>query len=447
MCLITAAPKGTKKRGKDLESFIKNGMESNTDGSGFAYKRNGQSLVNIHKGFRDFNEMVDAIDKLKLKEEDELIIHHRIGTSGLKNEYNMHPFAVSESDSVLQTTKGSLNVPLMAHNGVFYKFTDRSSNFNDTYHFVQKFIAIPEITSLLTRDPSKFKELFDSMLGTNRLAFLFPNRDMVLIGDFKSEDGYYHSNGGYKRFVYDYGGSSQNNNSDDEDKDLEEYYLQKYGPSMGVSRSCKSDTCDISGKNEDTTNKNVVSTAFGRYIIANCYSFPIKHINIQKYNAHHFALIVKNPSISNNLSKYDVLNITDYDPAAIINWTTNTSNHNIMMGLNIMKCLRNGDLQLYIKKPLCEMYEGLYMLNEYICNKHNNIPPKSLLKNIAKTVNICVARRKNDASIIKFREFKTVHICHLKQINDFYNPVDKIARISNNENVITNSEIVEDTAS
>ena len=443
MCLITAAPKGTKKRGKDLELFIKNGMDSNTHGSGFAYKRDGQSVVNIHKGFKHADELIEAIDKLKLKKEDELIIHHRIGTSGLQNEINMHPFAISQSDSVLQTVKGQLNVPVMAHNGVFYRFTDRNSDYNDTYHFVQKFVAIPEVTALLERDPNTFKQLFDGILSTNKFAFLFPKRDMVLIGDFKTEDGYYHSNGGYKRYVFDRGGSSANNHVTEEE--MEDYYMEIYGPRNNNNNhgpNCSIKTAanlEISKDNNDVK----LSSTLGRYIVANCYSLPIKHINLQKYNAFHFQLVVKDASISSNLSRYDVLQLTDYDPEAVMNWVTNVTNHNTMVCLNIEKCLRDGSLQLYVKKQLCEVYEGLHMLNEYICAKHNNIPPKSLMKNILKSVNICKAKHKTEASLIKFREFKLIHLCHLVKINELYNSVNSIKK----DFVITNSEIVEETAS
>lgn len=448
MCLITAAPKGTKKRGKDLELFIKNGMDSNTHGSGFAYKRDGQSVVNIHKGFTSAEEIVKAIDKLKLKEDDELIIHHRIGTSGLQNEINMHPFAVSQDDEVLQTVRGQVTTPVMAHNGVFYRFTDRNSNFNDTYHFVQKFISIPEVKDLLVRDPAKFKELFDGLISTNKLAFLFPQRDMVLIGNFKTEDGYYHSNGGYKKYVFDRGGSSANThaNAQMDDEELEAYYEMRYGPCRGVSTNSSNNapSCAIGNLDKAPESDMVkLSSTFGRFVIANCYSFPIKHVDIQKYNAFHFQLVVKDASISKNVSQYDVLQFTDYDPNAVVNWVTNVSNHNSMIYLEIEKCIKNGSVQLFVKKPLAEHYEGLFKLNEYICGKHNNIPPKSLLKNISKCVNLCTSRRKNPASLIKFREFGTIHLCNLIKINELYNS----KKYNEVEAVITNSEIVEDTAS
>lgn len=51
MCLITAAPKGVEKKVRDLESFIRQGMSSNTHGSGFAYKKSGTNLIFLHKGF------------------------------------------------------------------------------------------------------------------------------------------------------------------------------------------------------------------------------------------------------------------------------------------------------------------------------------------------------------------------------------------------------------
>lgn len=457
MCLITAAPKGTKKRGVDLKSFIENGMRSNTHGSGFSYKRDGQTLINIHKGFNTSADIISEIDKLKLTENDELIIHHRIGTSGLRNDINMHPFAVSETDSVLQTVKGSLKTPTMAHNGVFYRFSDHTSDYNDTYHFVKSFIAVPEILNLLTRDPKQFHKMFEPILNSNKLVFLFPKRDMVLIGDFKEEDGYFHSNGGYKSYVFDRGGSSASNTVNTgldvqmTDEELEEYYgrnsRNRFSPNQ-MAAACQLPETTTTKKN-DKSEGITVGDAYGRFIQANCYEFPYKHIAINDMTAHHFMLIVVNPSIGNTFKKNDVLVLTDYKPDVLANWVTNLSNHNTMTAINIEKCLKNGDVRIFIKKPMNSLYEGLYKLNAYITNKHEGTPPKSLIKNLTKLINLSQNKKKQNTDYVKFRDFGVILLAHMKKIQKMYElESDKLVKSSKDEDVvITNSEIVEDTAS
>jgi len=206
MCLISVVPKGIKKDIDLIKGFIENGMSGNSDGSGFMYKRNGTTIIGLEKGFRDPILMVSAIKALKLKLEDELVIHHRTGTSGERNDVNMHPFYVSADDNIINTIHGKYNIPAMAHNGVFSEFTDRTSKYNDTWHFVNSFIALPQITDMVANHTELFKKVFRSLLIGEKLAFLFPNSDLVMTGIFTEDDGCFHSNSGYKTIVYDYGG-------------------------------------------------------------------------------------------------------------------------------------------------------------------------------------------------------------------------------------------------
>lgn len=46
------------------------------------HKKEGEYFVHVEKGFFKFDELMAAIEKANLKDEDELVIHHRIGTSG-----------------------------------------------------------------------------------------------------------------------------------------------------------------------------------------------------------------------------------------------------------------------------------------------------------------------------------------------------------------------------
>lgn len=446
MCLITAAPKGTKKRGKDLKSFIERGMSSNTDGSGFAYKRNGSNLIYLSKGYREVSKIVEAIDKAKLKPEDEIIIHHRIGTSGLANEYNMHPFAVSESESVLDITEGEINVPAMAHNGVFYKFTDRQSIHNDTYNFVQQFIGIPEITALLKRSPEKFKSLFDGILSTNKLAFLFPDKDMLLLGNFVEDSGYFHSNSGYKSYVFDHGGSStaaasasSRYFSDFEelsDEDIERMY--GYGPRQSSQLTL--------GQGSQGSGFSGVVYGSVAWLKQNGILLKPKFVWLSEHTQHHFKFII-NRTISVNFPTDSVLSLTDYNDEALINWVINDSNNNTMTGLNIKKLINDGTLSVYVLPKFDYIYKGLSNLMFYIESRGR--VTASLMKNINKALGVKSSRSKKDSDYIKFRDYGTIMKGNLKIIKANFEVSDvmRVIKSENDEPVITNSEIVEDTQS
>jgi predicted glutamine amidotransferase len=200
MCLIIVAPKGTNKYSELIDSAINNGAESNDDGYGYAVKFNSDSRVYISKGFTEVDKLKESIKSKQLTLEDELVIHFRIGTSGKKDANNCHPFVLSESQGEILTLEGFVDKPIVAHNGVFGAYTNNNSDYSDTYHFVKGFMGVPELINILKRDDELFKALFDKVINTNKLAFLFPDRDFTTIGNFISDEGYLFSNGGYNDY-------------------------------------------------------------------------------------------------------------------------------------------------------------------------------------------------------------------------------------------------------
>ena len=211
MCLVSVLPKGTEKLSKEVESFVDKGITTNDHGSGIMWKKNGTKFVNIKKGLNSFDAIMEAIEKSKVTVDDELVIHHRIGTCGEKTALNTHPFLVSPDKTIMENTSGKFQLPAMAHNGIFHAFTNKNSRYNDTFHFVNEFLALPGLMTLLKEQPEKFRQLFSDKIGFNRLAFLFPDRDVLMLGDFVKCNGYFHSNDGFKEYVRDEGGSSFSN--------------------------------------------------------------------------------------------------------------------------------------------------------------------------------------------------------------------------------------------
>lgn len=216
MCLISVCPKGTKKDSKEVIDFIKSGAGCNHDGSGFMYKRNGDNKIGIKKGYFSVSELIKDLKELKLTEDDELVIHHRIGTGGDNNAANTHPFVCSNNAKEVAILDGEIEKPCMVHNGIFSKleyYEYLNPKFSDTYAFARYILGEEHLLAIFNKDLNNFKHLFSSIINTGKIVVLQPDKDLVMLGNFIEENGYYHSNRGYCNYVYDRGGSSSLSNN------------------------------------------------------------------------------------------------------------------------------------------------------------------------------------------------------------------------------------------
>lgn len=241
MCLIAVAPKGTDKYSDEFIRGLFNGSVTNTDGIGFAFKRDKTKKVYISKGYKNIEDVIKELKSKKLSKNDELIVHLRIGNRGSVNTEMCHPFVLAkEKENILSNDK-YVNYPVMAHNGTFYSYNN-DHYYSDTYKFIAEFMYHPLIIQLLKDDKIFFKETFSTKLSTNKLSFLFPNCDtnLILIGDFKENNNYFYSNDSYKdKTIVNVGGVESKNKlslnewGDDYDNSgnislMEDYFNKRY---------------------------------------------------------------------------------------------------------------------------------------------------------------------------------------------------------------------------
>lgn len=223
MCLILTAPKGKQKYSEFFLDSIRNGSVTNTDGIGYSFKRDAnKDRVWIAKGFTDVEKFISCLKHKRLRDEDELVVHLRIGNRGAKNTDMNHPFVISEIEDEILLNDTYVEKSTICHNGTFIDYGSYSNKeFSDTYFFVRDFIAIPEIQQLLQRNVDLFKKTFKEIIKTNKLAFIFKGESpMVTLGEFLEEDGYYFSNLSYKRKTYrDIGGQTAYWNNEYEEID------------------------------------------------------------------------------------------------------------------------------------------------------------------------------------------------------------------------------------
>lgn len=438
MCLISVAPKGVKKTSDVLKPFIEKGMKTNTDGSGFMYKRNNSKVINLHKGFRDPKEMLECIDKLKLKEDDEFVVHHRWSTHGEKNDINMHPFLLSSHEAILQSIKGEFNIPAMAHNGIFNSYGVHNSRFSDTYHFIEKFMSTPEILTLLKRDPEKWKEMFDVKISNQRLAFLFPDRDLILTGTFIEDNGYFHSNSGYKEYTYNRGGHNQTR--DEYDFDDFGYPVQDGWERINGILVQKNDKHKTFMENrnfnrptvtpiiplhkrlgqqtvlEKADTAKIIEDAHRNVIKSTSIKFLDYDIEINEDNYKHFVLIPKvdfaikgeNPIPENTL-----LTIERFESNTIMNWVCKYAEKDKEMIAVVLERLLKV-CHIFPKSEYSTTYMGLYNL----IKGTNRTPSASMMKKIHGTL-----KRGHNKETVVMKNFGRISWFDL---NNFYNSYKQV---------------------
>ena len=177
MCIIIYKPHGIKL---PLEN-IKNGFESNSDGTGVMYSKGGKLI--IRKGFFTWESFEPLIKRL-LKKDTSLVIHSRIGTSGPIDYDNCHPFEVNPKMG-------------MVHNGIMGKWKLDNTK-SDTAHFVDKFIKTLPRKFYKKRN---YRELLSDHAGYGKLLFMNEIGKVTIINaDNGSWDkGCWYSNGTYKK--------------------------------------------------------------------------------------------------------------------------------------------------------------------------------------------------------------------------------------------------------
>lgn len=200
MCLAILVPKGKDKYSEKLIEAIKTASVSNSDGMGYAFKRDSTKKVYLSKGYTKVNDLLDDISSKKLKDQDELIVHLRIGNKGSVNEDMCHPFVASNDKEVILSNNKYVNHPVFIHNGTLHKYSAYNSIYSDTYFFAEKFISHKRIQDILINDYELFNNVFTDHISTSRFIFLFPNSNVnaIKIGKFIEDDGIFYSNDSYK---------------------------------------------------------------------------------------------------------------------------------------------------------------------------------------------------------------------------------------------------------
>lgn len=194
MCIIAYKPAGIDMLSDDL---IRHLFKKNPDGAGIMYPEAGK--VHIQKGFMKVESLLDFLHTAGEANGNwnlvPVVLHFRIGTAGLNDELNCHPYPIGAENAV----QGDYDLA-MAHNGILYEFNPpKGSKINDTQEFIHEMLdgMKPE----LLNDPT-VRKLITKVASPSRLCFMDGRGNVTMIGNFFEDSGCYYSNEGYKQVTY-----------------------------------------------------------------------------------------------------------------------------------------------------------------------------------------------------------------------------------------------------
>jgi predicted glutamine amidotransferase len=217
MCLISVIPQGVEKNIRNISRYIIQGMKTNTDGSGFMYKKSNANTIGVKKGYFNAERMIRDISDLNLTSNDHLILHHRLGTQGDNSDENTHPFVISDNHLEIIATDVVTDKPCMVHNGIFYdisEYVKLNPKFSDTYAFTRYVLAVNGMLDMAYDNSKLFDKLTKNIIGSDKICILHPEKGILLIGSYIKVDGCYHSNNGFRQHVWDRGGHEINKSFD-----------------------------------------------------------------------------------------------------------------------------------------------------------------------------------------------------------------------------------------
>lgn len=208
MCLLTVFPAGQVVT-DEHRAWLANGCDRNPDGFGWALVA-GDTILTGHHMLDD--KAVEEFCTARAEHPDgPALFHSRIGTAGLNNRDNTHPFFLrGDPDSGM----------VLAHNGILPAFFQPSKGDlrSDTRIFAEDFLRAEldwgakrhRVAGALDA-PAFRRYLRKTILATDKMAFLtidprYRKRLYILNADLGSWDkGVWWSNSSYKPFRYSAG--------------------------------------------------------------------------------------------------------------------------------------------------------------------------------------------------------------------------------------------------
>lgn len=133
MCIIGIKPLKIKDFSEEI---LQNCWNRNSDGAGYAFWDAEKSLWSVRKGFMKWKDFMESYESNHFGEDDCTFVHFRIGTAGLKDGGNTHPFPICDDLEAMRVTEFDTNM-LAIHNGVVGKGDNK---YSDTMIYIKEYL-------------------------------------------------------------------------------------------------------------------------------------------------------------------------------------------------------------------------------------------------------------------------------------------------------------------
>ena len=169
------------------ESVFENSFENNPDGCGMAYVIHGKVRV-IHN-LTSWKSLYEEYQQVRPLTKSPIMIHFRIGTSGAKDERNLHPFMVTKDMALI-------------HNGMV-SYSPIEKDKSDTWHFVEFLKTLKNPHNLLYSQ-SVESQMISAITTGSKLCFLHRNGSFNIINEKAGswKDDTWYSNNSYESCGY-----------------------------------------------------------------------------------------------------------------------------------------------------------------------------------------------------------------------------------------------------
>lgn len=195
MCIIVVKPKGMPM---PADEILDTCWQQNPHGAGLMYAH--EDRVHIVKGLMEwkaFKKELSALGKRHDLTDLALVMHFRISTQAGVNPENTHPFVITRDTRKLTAKKATSTIGGLVHNGMIpcCSNLDKKEKYSDTLYFVRDYVA------RLARKPEDLKEGWMQTIlcevAQSKLSILLPDGEIIMLGDFKEQEGLYFSNDSY----------------------------------------------------------------------------------------------------------------------------------------------------------------------------------------------------------------------------------------------------------
>lgn len=195
MCVIIVKKSGISVDMLDY-NILATCWDSNPHGAGIMYTR--EKKVHIIKGLMTLESLLEAIDNARIQENEPLVVHFRVATSGGVNRGMTHPFPLVPDVKKLRSTSITCAAAL-AHNGVLGSGSDSLS---DTALAVRDIFHHELFLDGVKRKSKKVLDFIDYYTEGSRLVWLFGCGSLNFFGPWHERNGLLFSNMYWERLSF-----------------------------------------------------------------------------------------------------------------------------------------------------------------------------------------------------------------------------------------------------